>query len=189
MYIPGFESRRALFDQEATNAAVVGLGPNESDIGKRAIGDPHLLAIEEVTASAAHGAREHAGGIGAELRLRQSETTDGAGAVQRGQPFLLLLGGPKGMDGIHNQRALHRDEASQTGVAALEFLHDLAVGDIGHPGAIVAGEIGAKESQLGHWPHKLEGESTLAIMFFDDRENFAVHELARGLANEALVVV
>src|SRR5579864_4439724 len=114
MYIPRFESRPALFDQEATNAAVVGLCPYQSDVGKRAVGDPHFLAIEDVTVSAAHRAREHAGGIRAELWFGQSETADGASAVQRGQPFLFLLGRAKRVDGIHNERALHRDEAAQT---------------------------------------------------------------------------
>ena len=109
--------------------------------------------------------------------------------MQSGQPFFLLLGRTEGVNGIHHQRALHGDEAAQARIAAFEFLHDLAVGNVGHAGAIVAGEIGAKKSQFGHLRHQMQRESGFAIVLLDDRKDFAVHELARRLANEALVVV
>ena len=180
--------RRAFLDQEAADAVVFVLGPDDGDIGDRTIGDPHLFAIEDVVAGAAHGAREHAAGIGAELRLGETETADGPAALQTPQPFFLLRGRAEFVDGIHHQRALHGNETAQGGIAALELLHHLAIGDVGHSGATVAGKIGAKKSQGGQLGEQLHGKGGFAIVPLDDGQDFVIDELARGLADEAIFV-
>ena len=53
------------------------------------------------------------------------------------QVLLLLLLAAVGVDRVHAQR-LHRDEAAQAGIAALEFLADESVGDGVQAGAAVA---------------------------------------------------
>ena len=104
--------------------------------------------------------------------------------LQLREPLVLLRGGAEGVDGVHHQRALHRDEAAQAGVAALQLLHHLPVGDVGHAGAAVAGEIGAEEAEFAQLGHQVHGEGGFAIVLFDDGQDFVVHELAGGLADE-----
>ena len=90
---------------------------------------------------------------------------------------------------MHHQSALHGDEAAQAGIASFEFLHDLAVGDVGHPGAAVAAQVRAEKSQFGHLRHQVHGEGGFAVVLLDDGENFAVDKFAGRLAHQALVVV
>ena len=49
--------------------------------------------------------------------------------AMRRQVALALLFGAVGVDRVHAQRALHRDEAADAGIAALELLADQAVAD------------------------------------------------------------
>ena len=53
------------------------------------------------------------------------------------QVLLLLLFAAVGEDRVHAQRALHRGEAAQAGIAALQLLADQAVADAVHAGAAV----------------------------------------------------
>ena len=51
--------------------------------------------------------------------------------------------------GIHHQRALNADEAAKPAVAAFEFLHHQAIGDVVHVGAAVFfRKIAAEQSHL-----------------------------------------
>ena len=87
------------------------------------------------------GRGQHAAGVRAEVGLGQAEAADRLAAGHRRQPALLLRLGAVGVDRVHAQRALHRDEAAQAGVAALELLHDQPVGDVAEAGAAVALEV------------------------------------------------
>src|SRR5215212_10066055 len=85
-------------EQEGGHAAVAGAGRDggEDDVGLRdaAVGDPRLLAVEDVPAVDLAGARAHRGSVGAGVRLgRRERGQRGALAGQRPQPaFLLRLG-------------------------------------------------------------------------------------------------
>ena len=105
------------------------------------------------------------------------------------EPGILLLVGAEGVDGIHDERRLHADEAAQPGVAALELLHDKAVFDIGHAGASVAFEIGAEEAELAHDRDELAREAADAKAFFDDGHEVVVDEVAGGAADEQLFFI
>src|SRR6185369_3830319 len=88
----------------------------------------------------------------------------------------------------HDERALHRDEAAQPRVAALQLLHDEAVGDAAQAGEAVIGDAGAEEVQAPHLEDQLEGGARLAVALLDDRFDLVVDELAHGLADQALLV-
>ena len=105
-----------------------------------------------------------------------------------GQPGLLLLVAAEGVDGIHHQRRLHADEGAHAAVAALQFLHHQAVFDVRHSGAAVALEAGAVEAEVGHRLDQFTGEAAGAVALLDDGDEVVFDELARGIADQALVV-
>ena len=75
--VPCLESRRVFFDEEAADFIIFTFCPDDGDIGDRAVCDPHFFAVEDVAVAIFYGAREHARGIRAELRLGQTEAADG----------------------------------------------------------------------------------------------------------------
>ena len=143
--VRGGVARRAALHQEADDA-LLGARPDYGHIGHAAVGDPGLLAVEHPGVAIAARGSAHAGGIGPEIRLGQAEATDRPAALQGGQPPLLLWLAAVGMDGVHDERALHGNEAAHAGIDALQFLHDEAVLGIAHAGAAVAFEIGAEKA-------------------------------------------
>ena len=80
------------------------------------------------------------------------------------------------MDRIHHERALHRGKGADAAVAALELLHDQAVGHVVEAGAAVfLGEIGAEEAQLRHSRDQLLREAPRGIALADDRHEMLIH--------------
>ncbi len=194
MDIPGAEAGAVGFDEEAADGAVflpviaVGFGPDDGDVGDGAGGDPHFFAVEDVLIAAAVGAGAHAAGVGAEVGLGQAEAAELFAGGHFREPEVLLVIGAEGVDGIHDERGLDADEAAHAGVAALEFLHDEAVLDVGHAGAAVALEAGAEEAELAHLGNEFFGKAALAVALLDDGDEVVFDELAGGVAREALVV-
>ena len=93
------------------------------------------------------------------------------------------------MDRVHDQGALHRNEAAQPRIAALEFLHHQAVGHVGHARAAVAGKIRAEKSQLRQLRHQVHRKRRFAIVLFDDGQDLLVDELPRRLPRETFLIV
>ena len=87
-----------------------------------------------------------------------------------------------------HQRRLHADEGAHAGVAALQFLRHQAVFDVAHAGAAVALQGRAEESEIGHGLDQFAREAAGAVALFDDGDEVVFDELARGVADEALVV-
>ena len=91
------------------------------------------------------------------------------------------------MDGVHDERGLHADEAADAGVAALELLVEEAGFDVVHAGAAVAVEGGAEEAELAHRADEFFGEAAVAIAVLDDGDEFVFDEGAGVGADEELV--
>ena len=51
-------------------------GPDDRDVGDRAVGDPHLGAVQDPVVAVASRARAHRAGVGAGVRLGQAEAAD-----------------------------------------------------------------------------------------------------------------
>jgi len=83
----------------------------------------------------------------------------------------------------HGEPALHRGEGAQAGVAALELLHDEAVGDVVHAGAAVALEVRSEEAELGELRQELHGEGSVLA-----DEELVRDELAHGVARVPLLI-
>ena len=95
------------------------------------------------------------------MRFREAEATDCFAAREWRQPPLALLLGAVGINRIHHQTALHRDEAAQAAVAALELLAYDAVADGIHARAVVALDGAAENAQFGNLLDELHREVVL----------------------------
>ena len=188
MNVPGFESGRSFFDQEAADLFVLAFRPDQRHIRDRAVGDPHFFAVEDVAIALFHGAGQHSAGIGAELRFREPEASDRFPLLQLRQPFFLLCVRPERVNRIHHQRRLHRYEAPQARIAPLKLLRHQPVFHIGHFRAAVAFEARSEKSELRHLRHKLHGKFPRAIMLRDDGKHLLVHKLTRGLSRQLLFI-
>ena len=187
--IVGAEAGEFGVDQKSADAAVfiVDLGPDDGDVGKGAAGDPHFFAVQDVVAAIFFCARAHAAGIGTEVRLGEAEAAEFFSRGHLRQPFIFLLVGTEGVDGIHAQGGLHADEAAHAGVAALGLLHDQAIFNIVHAGTTVALDGGAIKTKLAHGTDQFFGEAAFAIAFLNDGDEVILNKLAGGIADEALV--
>src|SRR5262249_45023751 len=143
--VAGRESLRAALDDEPANL-VIDLGPHHRQIADAAVGDPALGAVQDPFAAALDRGRSHAGWVGPEVGLRKSEAADELATRHLGQEALFLLVAAIGVDGPHGQRALHRREAANAGIAALQLLNHEPVGDRVHARAAVAFEVRAERA-------------------------------------------
>ena len=190
MDVGGLESGPVGLDDEAANQVVLvlHLRPDDGDVGDRAGGDPHLLAVQHVAVAVLARAGAHRAGIRAGIRLGQPEAAENLALRHLRQILLLLLLAAEGVDGIHAQRRLHADERAHAAVAALQFLRHQAVLHRRHARAAVALEAGAVEAQLAHGLDQLLGEAAVAVALLDDGNEVVFDELARIVADQPLVV-
>ena len=107
---------------------LAGAGEDHVEIGDAAVGDPGLLAVEDVAVAVARGGHVHVGDIGAGARLGQREGGDRLAGARLLQPLLLLR------------------RAEQADRAGAEPLH--GEGEIGEP--VMARQRLAGEAQRAH---------------------------------------
>ena len=123
------------------------------------------------------------------MRLGQAETTDDFTGRHAWQVLLLLLLAAIGKNRIHAQRTLHRGEAAQTGIAALQLLADQAIAHAAHAGAAVfRGNGRAKQAQTGNFRDQFPWETRLVEAVADDRQHLLVDETAHGILHHAFFV-
>src|SRR6266849_7398039 len=137
MDVVGLVSPGPLLHQESADATFRS-GPDDGQSGNAPIRDPALAPVQDPVAAILAGAGLHAGGVGAEVWLRQSEAPDHLALGHRGQPSLLLLVGSVALDGKHAERSLDRDETAQPAVATLQLLAGEAVHHVVHARGTVA---------------------------------------------------
>ena len=150
MIVPASESRRFFFNQKATDFLVFAASPDDRHVGQTAVGDPCFGPIQDKTAALFAGDRPQPAWVRTKVRLCQTEAANGVTRLQTRQPLLLLFPAAEGVDGVHHQPTLHRNEAPQPAVTSLEFLHDQPVGDAVQTRAVVTFEIGSEITQLAH---------------------------------------
>ncbi|VTQ56890.1 Uncharacterised protein [Stenotrophomonas maltophilia] len=183
------EAGHALLQHEALDA-VLGLRPDDGQVGHRAAGDPHLAAADAPVIAVAHRTGLHAGRIGTAVRFSQAETADQFAACHRRQPLLALFLAAIGVDRVHAQRALHRHEAAQAGIAALQLLADQAVADRTEVATAVLRRQGrAEQAQRSDLRHQFIGEAGLVEGIADDRQHALVGEAGHALLHCALFLV
>ena len=102
-----------------------GAGEDGVEVGDAAVGDPGLLAVEDVAVAVAGGGGGGGGDVGAGLRLGQGEGGEGAAGAGLGEPAALLVGGAEQRDGA-GAEALHREGEVGEAVVAGQGLADQA---------------------------------------------------------------
>src|SRR5581483_6054271 len=131
--VGGGEARRAFLDDEAADRAFA-LRPDDRDIGDRSVRDPRLRAIEDPGIAVATRIGAHAAGVRAEVGLGEAEAADLLAGSELRNPVVALFLRAVRVDRIHDETRLHGGEGAETGIAALELLHDQAVRDVVRPG-------------------------------------------------------
>src|SRR5690606_10647418 len=183
----GGEAGRALLHDEALDA-LVGLRPDDGDVGQVAVGDPHLRAVEHPVAAILAGVGLHVGRVGAAVRLGQAEAADHLAGGHARQPLPPLLLRAVGVDRVHAQRGLHADEAAQAAVAALQLLADQAVADRVEAGAAVfLRQRGTEQAQRRDLRDQLLREAALVEALADDRQHPLVGEPGYRLLHGTLL--
>ena len=181
------EPGRPFLHQEAVDLAVVLLRPHDGDVGDRPVRDPELRAIQDVLVALLRGARLHAAGIGAVVRLGETEAPDLGARGELWQPLLLLRLGAVRVDRVHHEATLHGRGGAQPGIAALQLLHDEAVGHVVESGAAVALQRRAEDAHLAELRNEMRRERPLPMRVGDERQELALDPVAHGVADHALV--
>ena len=75
----------------------------DGHVGHAAVGDPHLRAVQDPVVTVPAGPGPHGRRVAAGVRLGQAEAADGLARRHAGQPLLLLLLAPVGVDREHGQ--------------------------------------------------------------------------------------
>ena len=154
---------------------LIGLRPDDRDLGQIAVGDPHLGAIDDPIPAITAGVGLHVGRIGATMWFGQAKAADDFASGHARQPFAFLLLAAIGKDRIHAQRALHRDKAAQARIAPFQFLADQAVADVVQPGATVVFRQGrTKQAQGRDLGHQLLGKPPFIKTGTDDRHHLFI---------------
>ena len=125
MVRPGVSAGSEEGGEAAGAGGFAGAGEDGVEVGDAAVGDPGLLAVEDVAVAVAGGGGRGGGDVGAGLRLGEGEGGDRAAGAGLGQPAAALLGGAEERDGA-GAEALHREGEVGEAVVAGEGLADQA---------------------------------------------------------------
>ena len=184
----GAEAGHALLQHEALDA-VVGLRPDDGDVGQVAVGDPHLAAGDQPVVAVAHCAGLHVGRVGTAVRFGQTEAADHLAGGHVRQPAQALFFAAEGVDRMHAQRTLHAHEAANAGIATLQFLADQTVANrVEAATAVLLGQGGAQQAELGDLRHQFMGEAALVESVADDRDHALVGEPRHRVLDSTLLI-
>ncbi len=168
--------------------AFVGARPDHRDVRDRAVGDPHLLAVQDPVRAVTAGARAHRTGIRAGVGLGQTETADRLAGGHPRQPVLLLLLRSPAPDGEHRQRPLDRDQRPHAAVARLELHAGQPVGGRRGAGAPVPLQVHPEQAELPQFTRQLDRDRPGLEPVADVRGDLVGDECADGVANVALLI-
>ncbi len=110
----------------------VGLGVDHVGVGVRAVGDPHLVAVEHVAVAALLGAQLHRHHVGAGIRLAHGQGADVLAGAQLGQVFLLLRLAAVLADLVDAQVGVGAVGQADRGRGAADLFHRHHVGQVAH---------------------------------------------------------
>ena len=120
--------------------------------------DPALRPGEHPVVAVAAREGLHARGVGARGGLGETEAADHLAARHPRQPLLLLLLAAPAVDRAHRERALHRHERADAGVAGLELEGREPVLDGAAAGASVSVEVHTEHAELAEGGRELGRE-------------------------------
>ena len=97
------------------------------------------------------GARRHGAGVGPGIGLGEAEGAHPLAGGEPGQVLHALRLGAIGIDGVHDERGLHRVHGPEPAVHPLHLAGDQSVGHVVGPGAAVL--LGDGDAQQPQRPH------------------------------------
>ena len=162
-------------------------GEEREHRGVRAVGHPHLGAVEHVAVTVAHGRRRHAAGVGARARLRDRQR---AGDLARGQPrqvAALLRLGPMRDERIAG-RVLHEIDDGGRRARPRDLLHGEAERQRAEPGtAVRLRHVEAHQPLIAEEAQLLGGVRLRFVHLRGERRDALAGQRARQLAGLPLV--
>jgi hypothetical protein len=157
-------------------------------VGDACVGDPVLLAVEDVRVGLAARVREHCGHVRSRRRLRQPEAGELVSARLWGEVALLLLLVRVAEQGQRVEPDMDGDERPERGLAALDLLADERFGDEVEAGAaVLLGDDDSEEAELGHARDHLHVEVMVDVVLDRVREHALVDELTNGRLHLSLL--
>src|ERR1044072_2653320 len=135
-------------------------------------------------------AREHAAGVGSEVGLGEPEAADQLALRQLRQVLHALRLAAVLVDRVHDERALHRGERTQAGVAALELLDREPVRRGRHArAAVLLRQRRAEEPHFGDLGDHVLREVGLLVRLLDDRQVARLDPAAHVVADLDLLLL
>ena len=129
-----FEAGELLLDDEGgdpaarAKLAVVG-GEDDQHVGERAVGDPHLAAVEHPLVALASRGRADVRRVGAGARLGQRPGAELTALAERREIALLLLVVAAQVDRHPAELAVCADDRGGGGALAIDLFHQDAIAD------------------------------------------------------------
>ena len=181
------EAGHALLDQkggDATRAQFgVALGIHHQRVGVRAVGDPHLAAVEQVKAALVFGFERHAQHIAARAGFAHGQGADMLTRDQLGQVFLPLLQAAVALDLVHAQVAVGTVAQGHRGRGAGDLFHRHHVRQVAHVGATVFLADGdAQQAQVAHLAPQVHRELVVFVNGGGARRDLALRKFVHGVA-------
>src|SRR5690606_11705026 len=176
-----------LLDDEGRDAALVGLrvglGIDHQGVGIRAVGDPHLAAVEEVAVALLFGAQLHADDIGACTGFAHGQGANVFAADQLGQIALLLFFRAVAMNLVHTEVGMRTVGQPHRGAGAGDFFHGDHVRQVAHIGtAVFFAHSDAEHAQFAELAPQVHGELVAGVDLGGARRDLRLRELADGVA-------
>ena len=171
------EAWHALFNEECRHAPRaqfrLRLGVDHQSVSIRAVGDPHLAAVEQVVATLVFGLQLHADHVGAGTRLTHRQSAHMFTADELGQVLLLLGFVAVAVDLVHAEITVSTVGQPHRSAGPRDFLHSHHVGQIAHRcAAVLLGYGNAQHAQVTHAAPEIHGELVGPINFCCTRRNF-----------------
>ena len=171
--------RFALYD-EAREFIAIHLGKDDVEVCKTGIGDPHLLAVEDVEPAVFRQIRTRLGsqGIGAGGGFREAVGSFQLGRNEAGQIFFLLLLRAKVEDGKHaDARVSGKSYAPGAGGAEAVRNGCYHIGGQAHA-SVSLGHVSAYQAQLGSFTEQLYAQIKIAGLYgIGIRGNFCLDKV------------
>src|SRR5207247_2752212 len=139
------------------------------------ISDAALPALQNVMRALALGARSHSAAIRPVPVSCERKTPDKLAGDQTRQPAHLVPACRKRMNGVYDQRALHRRQRPQTRIGTFEFLHNETVRRVAKTSAAVSFQIGRVEAQRAHAWYEVFWELACSMERNDLGHGFLLH--------------
>ncbi len=179
---PFDNARGAALDEKGGELFAIDLREDRVEIGFAAVGDPHLLAVEDVVGAIRRkvGAGFGGEGIGPGLRLAEAIGADDFGARELRQVLFFLRVGAEEQERQRGDAGV-RAVPSAEGAVAGELLGDHHVGgEIHLHAAVFFGREDGFESESRGFAQKRNGNVEIAMLhFFDVRRDLFIEEFAR----------